>query len=182
MRVLWNGEPTEKFYPSRGIRQGDPLSPYIFVACMERLSHLIEEAVNNGRWKPVLVARNGPSIHSLFFANDIVLFAEATPEQGQVIKECLDRFCIASGQKVSEAKSRVFFSRNTPSAAIVGICDTLSMAATEDLGKYLGIPVLNGRVTRVRFQYIINRIDRKLAGWKTRCLSLAGSRLCHGDH
>ncbi|XP_021761146.1 uncharacterized protein LOC110725977 [Chenopodium quinoa] len=45
MRVLWNGEPTHPFKPSRGVRQGNPLSPYIFVLCMERLNHIIEESI-----------------------------------------------------------------------------------------------------------------------------------------
>jgi len=45
MRILWNGEPTEQFFPKRGIRQGDPLSPHIIVACLERLAHLINEKV-----------------------------------------------------------------------------------------------------------------------------------------
>lgn len=48
MKVLWNGQPSESFQPSRGVRQGDPLSPYIFVLCMERLSQAIEAEVNKG--------------------------------------------------------------------------------------------------------------------------------------
>lgn len=48
--VLWNGEITTAFTPSRGIRQGDPLSPYIFVPCMERLSELINQRVHEGSW------------------------------------------------------------------------------------------------------------------------------------
>lgn len=43
LRVIWNGEPSQRFHPSRGIRQGDPLSPYLFVMCMERLYQTIEE-------------------------------------------------------------------------------------------------------------------------------------------
>ena len=43
--ILWNGAPSEQFTPSRGVRQGDPLLPYLFVLCMQRLSHLIEEEV-----------------------------------------------------------------------------------------------------------------------------------------
>ncbi|XP_021734916.1 uncharacterized protein LOC110701593 [Chenopodium quinoa] len=53
--VLWNGEITSEFRPSRGIRQGDPMSSYIFVLCLERLSLMIEEKVLQKQWKPVKV-------------------------------------------------------------------------------------------------------------------------------
>lgn len=53
MNVLWNGEVTDDFAPTRGIRQGNPISPYIFVLCIERLSHGIRKVVNDGDWKPV---------------------------------------------------------------------------------------------------------------------------------
>lgn len=62
MRILWNGEPTATFFPSRGIRQGDPLSPYLFVLCMERLNQIIEEAVIQGRWKPIYASRGGAAV------------------------------------------------------------------------------------------------------------------------
>jgi len=85
MRILWNGEPTSCFHPSRGIRQGDPLSAYLFVACMERLSQLIEGMVRSGQWNPLQVGRNSPQTSSLFFADDVVLFAEATATQARLI-------------------------------------------------------------------------------------------------
>lgn len=49
MRVLWNGDTSDEFIPSRGIRQGDPLSPYIFMLCMERLAHIIKDSVSNNQ-------------------------------------------------------------------------------------------------------------------------------------
>ncbi|KAA3465138.1 Retrovirus-related Pol polyprotein LINE-1 [Gossypium australe] len=56
-KVLWNGVIIEFFKPIRGIRQGDPLSPYLFVLCMERLRHLVREAVERGSWKPLFLSR-----------------------------------------------------------------------------------------------------------------------------
>lgn len=53
MQVLWNGSMTRSFTTSRGIRQGDPLSPYLFVICIERLAHMISVEVEHGRWKPI---------------------------------------------------------------------------------------------------------------------------------
>ena len=174
MQVLWNGEPTAKFHPTRGIRQGDPLSPYLFVMCMERLYQTIEEAIVANRWRPIYASRNGPKLSNLFFADDIVLFAEASVDQAQVIHDCLRRFCLASGQKISLPKSRVYFSKNVDSVAQQAISMALNIEATDDLGLYLGMPTLTSSVTKEKFQYICERIDRRLMGWKTKYLSLAG--------
>jgi len=95
--VMWNGAKTQAFTPSRGVRQGDPLSPYLFVLCIERLNYLIENMVTNGAWKPVYASRGGPPLSNLFFVDDLILFGEATMEQAKVIKHCLELFCSASG-------------------------------------------------------------------------------------
>lgn len=174
LQVLWNGEPTEKFQPTRGIRQGGPLSPYLFVMCMERLFQTIEEAIVEDRWRPIYASRNGPKLSNLFFVDDIVLFAEASNDQAQVIHDCLRRFCLASGHKISLPKSRVYFSRNVDRETQGVISRALDIEVTEDLGLYLGMPTLTSSVTKEKFQYICEQIDRKLMGWKTKYLSLAG--------
>lgn len=92
LAVLWNGEITEKFVPGRGLRQGDPLSPYLFVLCIKKLSHLIAEEVSKNNWKPIKLGRRCPPISHLFFADDLVLFAEASIEQMNVIMSCSTRF------------------------------------------------------------------------------------------
>lgn len=69
-------------------------------------------------------------LSNLFFADDILLFAEATVEQAMVIQDCLERFSMASGQKISVAKSRVYFSSNVGVEAKSAICTALKMEAT----------------------------------------------------
>lgn len=60
---------------SRGIRHGDPISPYLFILCMDYLSYLIKHAVSQGMWKPIHLSKNGPGLSHLLFADDIMLYS-----------------------------------------------------------------------------------------------------------
>ena len=75
--VLFNGGYLEEFFPSRGIRQGDPLSPYLFILCMDYLGQLIQEKCEENIWIPIKASRGGPAFSHPFFADDLVLFARA---------------------------------------------------------------------------------------------------------
>ncbi|KAG8382131.1 hypothetical protein BUALT_Bualt05G0044800 [Buddleja alternifolia] len=97
--ILWNGEPLDPIFHRCGLRQGDPLSPYLFVLCMERLSYMIDEAVQSGGWDPAVIGRRGPSISHMFFADDIILTAKNTPKSAMAIKNTLDLFCNASATR-----------------------------------------------------------------------------------
>ncbi|CAL1366122.1 unnamed protein product [Linum trigynum] len=174
MQVLWNGGESESFSPSRGLRQGCPLSPYLFTLCVERLSHCIENAVKEKRWKPVNLSPGEPPLSHLFFDDDLVLFAEASPRQAEVVMDCIEAFCSASGEQISKEKSRVLFSKNTKCSNRRDICNRLGIQETDDLGRYLGVPVLHGIISKTTFKYILEKIDRKLTAWKAKTLSLAG--------
>ncbi|CAA7059442.1 unnamed protein product [Microthlaspi erraticum] len=174
MRLLWNGEKTEPFKPLRGLRQGDPLSPYLFVLCMERLCHLIEREVENKKWKPISLSRGGPKLSHICFADDLILFAEASVAQIRVVRSVLERFCQASGQKVSLDKSKIFFSENVSRELSSEISAESGIQATRELGRYLGMPVLQKRINKDTFGTVLERMSSKLAGWKGRMLSLAG--------
>lgn len=172
--VLWNGDKKPEFSPSRGIRQGDPLSPYLFVLCVEKLSRLIAQLVSDGNWKPIRIGTRGPLISHMFFADDLLFMGEGSEAQDEVMLGCLHQFCEASGQRVSFEKSRVWLSPNTPRQKKWIISSKLGMQLTSDLGKYLGVPMLHGRVTKAIYEELSNRVQGRLAGWKMSQLSMAG--------
>jgi hypothetical protein len=76
---------SQYFHPSRGVRQGDPLSPYLFILCNEVLSKLINRVVVNGRLKGVKVAPGAPIVSSLCYADDVLLFCGAKAAEVNVL-------------------------------------------------------------------------------------------------
>ena len=163
-----------KIQSPRGIRQGDPLSPYLFIMCMDYLGQLIEKKCMRKVWQPVKASQSGPTFSHLFFADDLVLFAKVDYTNCSDIRDALDEFCCLSGQTVSEAKSRVYFSPNVDRDTRELLCDILGFASTPNLGKYLGIPIKHSGASSQDYNFILERIKQKLVGWKANLLSLAG--------
>lgn len=174
MNVLWNGEKSEVFTPARGLRQGDPLSPYLFIMCMERLCHLIDVSVSVKAWKPICLSRGGPQLSHICFADDLILFAKASVAQIRIIRQVLEQFCVASGQKVSPEKSKILFSLNVKRDLKQLISNESGIKSTKDLGKYLGMPVLQERINKDTFGEIIERVPSRLTGYRGRFLSVVG--------
>ncbi|KAF7844993.1 ribonuclease H [Senna tora] len=174
LNVLWNGEETEDFKPTRGLRQGDPLSPYIFVICMDLLSHIINNSASNNKWKGIKMGKNNITITHLMFADDLLLFGEATSEQATYIKDCLDRFCLITGQRINASKSSIYFSKNTKDEVANDILTLKGFKRSQEIGRYLGANITSGRQRKSNFKHIIEGVQKKLAGWKASCLSLAG--------
>ena len=106
LSILWNSGKLPSFVPTRGLRQGDPMSPYLFILCMEGLSALIRNEVDWGAWKPVQVLRGGPSISHLLFTDDVLLFSKACATQVKLLMDILENFCRASSLKVNVFKSK----------------------------------------------------------------------------
>lgn len=126
--IIINGKPSPNFLPSRGIRQGDPLSPYIFTLCMEWLSKLIHQECEEGFWTPFTLGRGALSISHLFFADDLILFGEANKGTLESMINTLDLFGNVSGQTKTLKKVSLFFLRILilPSSPLLRISLTAS--------------------------------------------------------
>lgn len=111
--VLINGSPTGRIFPTRGIRQGDPLSPYLFLLCAECLSSFLSSAANQGLITGVPIARSGYMLSYLFFADDSLLFCLANFYEWVQVFKLLQVYEVASGQKLNVAKTSISFSKNT---------------------------------------------------------------------
>jgi len=109
-----NGNPRGHIIPSRGIHQGDPLSPYLFLLCAEGLSSLIKATVNSGNMEGIAICRGSPKFSHLFFANDSLIFCKASLKECASLQRVLEIYENASGQQLNRAKTSLYFSRNTP--------------------------------------------------------------------
>ena len=100
--------------PHRGIRQGDPISPYLFILCGEVLSGLCRKAELEGKMRGVHVARGSPRVNHLLFADDTMIFCNSSSKSCLSLLQILRDYEKVSGQKVNISKSSITFSVKTP--------------------------------------------------------------------
>uniref|UniRef100_A0A803P4J0 Reverse transcriptase domain-containing protein n=1 Tax=Cannabis sativa TaxID=3483 RepID=A0A803P4J0_CANSA len=172
--ILLNGAPLAPFNPKRGLHQGDPLSPFLFILCSEVLSKLILRAEKNGDLKGVSVARNTTPITQLFYADDSIFFCSANAKNAGALVNCLHKYESWSGQRVSSAKSGVVFSPNTKSLCREEIKGILGFKNLNPKKKYLGNPFFFSAKKRNDFLFLKDKILGKLEGWKAKYLTQAG--------
>ena len=110
--VLINGDPQGHITPTRGIKQGDPFSPYLFLLCAEGLSSMLRKATENRELHGITSRRGGVKISHLLFADDRLLFCEATLGECHLLLEILAKYEAASRQAINRQKSSLLFSRN----------------------------------------------------------------------
>ena len=173
-RVRYNSQEIDTFIPSGGIRQGDPLSPYLFLICAEGLSSMLQYEEEVGGIDGIRVCRNAPSVSHLLFADDSLILMKADVLNATSLQQVLDTYCASSGQLVSDAKSSIFFSANTPVQEKVVICQHLNIDTEALNDKYLGLPAMVGVDRSDSFEYLIDRINQLVIGWKEKLLSSGG--------
>jgi len=125
-------------------------------------------------WDPIQINNTGPQLSHLLFADDVLLFTKAKCSQFRFVFELFDEFSKASGLKINLSKSRAFFSSGTPKAKIHKLSTISGIRSTTSFDKYLGFPILKGRPKRSDFLFIIEKMQNRLASWKSKLLNKAG--------
>lgn len=169
-----NGELVDEIVPTRGLRQGDPLSPYLFLLCATGFSTLLNGAKLNGDLEGVTICNNAPSITHLLFADDSLLLLKVNDEIANHLRQVLQLYEEYSGQIINKEKSSIMFSRNTESAARESFMAILDIPTEARSERCLGLPVYVGCSKRKTFEYLKERVWRRIQGWKERLLSRAG--------
>ena len=99
--------------PTKGLHQGDPLSPYLFLLVTEGLNDLLKQAEGGGEIKGVSFCPVGPRISHLLFVDDSLVFCRATISECVNIQSLLYLYELASSQSINKGKTNIFFSSNT---------------------------------------------------------------------
>ncbi|KAL5543298.1 hypothetical protein UlMin_011008 [Ulmus minor] len=170
----FNGKRFGHLTPSRGLRQGDPLSPYLFLLCGEGLSSLLHRYEQNEVLQGLRCGMRGPTISHLLFADDSLFFLEAKLSACAAVKEILRFYEAASGQVVNLSKSAVCFGPNTPESDAAQMVALLGVPKVSCHEKYLGLPCFSGKNKQGLFSSIRDRVWNKLCGWKSKLLSAGG--------
>ncbi|KAL2224828.1 UNVERIFIED_CONTAM: hypothetical protein Sindi_2936600 [Sesamum indicum] len=171
--VVLNGKPHGFFKGARGLRQGDPLSPYLFVLVMEVLHlgflQLIDQnEVFSFHWKC-----DTARVFQLGFADDLLLLCRADVDSIRVFKTGLDRFAHWSGLRLNLQKSHLIIS-----CSAQGLREEMLVELGFQEGvlpmMYLGLHLLSSRLTIADCRPLLLKIDKRIAGWEGMALSYAG--------
>ncbi|XP_026459693.1 uncharacterized protein LOC113360397 [Papaver somniferum] len=165
--VLLNGSLGQKLSPTRGIRQEDPLSPYLFILCMEAISRYLSLAQRKGLIHGIKVTNDSPPINHLLFVDDCLILGNANLIENKNILKIFTEFSKGSGELINFQKSGIFFN-----GKVHNKFQKVWKIKLDD--KYLGAPLFTNTSKIACFEPMVGKIVSRLKGWKNPNLNAAG--------
>ena len=164
--ILLNGIPGNQFLCRRGVRQGDPLSPLIFVLASDLLQCIFNEAMRQDLIKAPLVSQAIPDFPIIQYADDTLLIFQACPLQLQHAKNLINHFAGFTGLKVNYNKS-VLVPLNVPQGTLPVLIDAIGCPVGELPFNYLGLPLCISKPKIIDYTPLFQRVQQRLMGCST---------------
>lgn len=175
--VKVNGHLLDPFVLTRGLRQGDLLSPSLFLFVADGLSSLITRRIEDASLRDFRITRRSPGISHLLFADDSLLFFQCNTQQALVIRDILASYENCTGQLLSPGKCSILIGKQVPQADGDAVAAILGVTNTTFDEKYLGLPVSDGAMKNGRFQTIKEKAGKRLDDWSEKYLSAGGKEI-----
>ncbi|XP_041995737.1 uncharacterized protein LOC121745859 [Salvia splendens] len=171
--ILINGSPSGFFKSSRGLRQGDPLSPSLFILAADYLSRLLDRLILGRKEMRFCTARYSMGVSHLAYADDILIFTQARRTSVRKLKNCLKHYMEVSGQLINEGKSCFYIDKKYDGWA-AGVKSVGGFQQGQMPCTYLGVPIFRGRNKTNLYLFIRDKISEKINSWSHRQLSFRG--------
>ncbi|KAE8660741.1 hypothetical protein F3Y22_tig00116951pilonHSYRG00750 [Hibiscus syriacus] len=173
--ILVNGSPSEEFAMEKGLRQGCSLSPLLFNIIGEMLHLMLSKAIERGLFQGIIMGNsdNSTRLSHLQFADDLIIFCQASINQIKNVKRVLRIFSIMTGLHLNLAKSKLF-GINLEEGVLSDWAEQVGCSVGFLPTEYLGLPLGARKNTEALWDPVFKNFSSKLAGWKASCLSLAG--------
>nr|GEU95953.1 RNA-directed DNA polymerase, eukaryota, reverse transcriptase zinc-binding domain protein [Tanacetum cinerariifolium] len=169
--ILINGSPTREFNIQRGLRQGDPLSPFLFIIAMEGLHVAMEDVMAAGLYKGFKI--NTFNISHLFFADDALFIGDWSKNNIKSLVLILECFHQVSGLKINFHKSNLF-GVVVPFIEVAVLASYTGCNALESPLSYLGLPIDCNMALVKSWDPISDKFTKCLSKWKASLLSIGG--------
>ncbi|GJR32563.1 RNA-directed DNA polymerase, eukaryota, reverse transcriptase zinc-binding domain protein [Tanacetum coccineum] len=171
--VLVNGSPTCEFKIYKGLRKGDPLSPFLFILAMEGLHVLTCKAESVGLFKGVSFGHHNMRISHFIYVDDVIFLGEWSSVNAHNLLCMLCCFYLISGLKINVNKCNVL-GVGVSNEEVSNLAKIIGCGAAKFLMKYLGVPVGGNMARCSNWNAIIQKFSSKLSLWKARLLSVGG--------
>lgn len=171
--VLINGMPKDLFEILRCIRQGDPLSPSLFIIMAEAFGRAVFDGYYNQKIYGIIVARNMPNIIHKQYTNIIILPGRSIVSKALGLKAIIKSYMVVSGQKLNENKSENYF-LNTKKEIEDQICKLMGYKKGHFPCKYLIIDLEKGVKSSKVWHNTFKKLDARIRSWKDKWLSKVG--------
>lgn len=174
--IIINGVPRDLIQPERGLREGCPLSPYLFIICDEIFSSLLARAEEKQLIRGLRFSKE-VTISHLLFADDNLIFTWASVAECKHLKEIFDCYTNTSGQLFNFEKSSMFLSGKVTEAQVNVIRGIFKLKVVSKFERYLGLPAMIGKKRTSFFNEVKLKVLSKISGWHHKMFSSGGREI-----